>query len=106
MNTAMTHERLREENQTFAGTGGISAGNHSHGFVPGFCDTQTGRVRISRFSNGTPAPMHLLDGLPEEWITARDPAGRVAAIKPTVMAGFIRQNRFYTREQAAKVVLH
>ena len=106
MNTTMAHEKLREENRTFAGTGGVSAGNRSCGFVPGFCDIQTGRMRISRFRNGAPAPMHLLDGLPEEWVQARDPDGRVTAIKPTVVAGFIRQNRFYTREQAAKAVLH
>ena len=45
--------------------------------------------------------MHLLDGLPEEWVVQRDTTGRVSAIKDTVIAGFLRNGLFYTREQAA-----
>jgi hypothetical protein len=106
MNQHMTHERLRKENLIFAGTGGVSEGNRSSGFVPGFCDTETGVVQISRFRNGSPAPMHLLEGLPDEWVNERDSSGRITALKASVVAGFIRQDRFYTREQAAKAVLH
>jgi hypothetical protein len=50
--------------------------------------------------------MHLLDGLPDEWVVERDAAGRVRAIKDSVIAGFVRDGRFYTREQAAAAALH
>ena len=50
--------------------------------------------------------MHLLDGLPEEWVAQRNAAGRVTAIKQTVIAGFVRGDFFYTREQAAAAALH
>jgi hypothetical protein len=46
----------------------------------------------------------MLDGLPTEWVVKRDPAGRVTAVKGSVVAGFLLGGRFYTREEAARVV--
>lgn len=93
---------LSIENQQFAGSGGISQNNREEGFLSAFQDTATGRVYQSCFSNGNPAPIHLLDGLPDEIVVRRDTNGRVTAVKSTVVAGFIRFNRFYTREQAVQ----
>ena len=50
--------------------------------------------------------MHLLEGLPAAVVTARDAAGRATALKSTVLAGFLRAEQFYTREQAAVCVRH
>lgn len=105
MKHLMTETRLREENRVFVGTGGVSEANRCHGFVPAFYDLASGRAEIARFADGRPAPMHLLEGLPEEWIVQRDAAGGVSAIKSTVIAGFIRDDYFYTRDQAAAAVL-
>ena len=101
MNRLLTEKRLRKENLTFVGTAGVSAGNRATGLLPAFLDTETGRAEISRFADGRPAPLHLLDGLPAEWVVARDGAGRVTAIKESVEAGFVRNGHFYTRAQAA-----
>ena len=49
-----------------------------------------------------PAPVHLLDGLPEEVVVARHPCGRVEKVKASVVSGFVREARFYTREEAAR----
>lgn len=106
MKQLMTRETLRQENLAFVGTGGVSEANHRRGFVPAFYDVATGRAEIARFADGRPAPMHLLDGLPEEWVVERAPDGRVLAIKATVISGFIRGDYFYTRDQAAAAVLH
>lgn len=95
---------LCEENQWLGGSGGVSQGNRRYGFVPAFYDTSSGHAEVSRFRNGTQAPIHILDGLPEEWVVSRNPFGRVTAIKASVIAGFIFQGRFYTREQAAQVL--
>jgi hypothetical protein len=84
------------------GTGGRSAENHSAGFEPAFRDPQTREVRLSRYADGRPAPYHLLDGLPDEWISHRDDQGRVLSTKPGIESGFVRAGRFYTREQAAR----
>ena len=70
---------------------------------PAFRDASTGVIYPSRFADGRPAPMHVWDGLPESAILERAPDGRVAVLKQTVVAGFSRGGRFYTREQAAFV---
>ena len=93
---------LRQENQRFRNTGGISQNNREEGFRSAFCDRDTGYVYLSRFGDGRPATVHVLDGLPDEIVVDRDPGGRVTAVKPTVIAGFLRAGRFYTREQAAQ----
>ena len=93
--------RLRKENRDFAGTTGISINSKALGFVPAFQDRKTGRSEISRFSDGRPAPIHLMEGLPEEWAVDHDAKGKITSIKPTIISGFVRGDNFYTREQAA-----
>jgi hypothetical protein len=97
---------LRQQNRAFRGTGGVSAENRALGFAPAFLDTQTGAVYRACFADGRPAPMHLLEGLPPALVVARDAAGRATAIHPAVTAGFVRGERFYTRDQAAARVRH
>ncbi len=99
---AVTRKTLMSENVRFADTGGISQHNRTHGFRPAFRDAQTGTIFLSRFADGRSAPLHLIDGLPGELVTGRSASGAVTAIKPTVVAGFVRDGRFYTREQAAR----
>jgi hypothetical protein len=107
MNRMMTGERLKKENLAYGGTGGVSTGNRTAGFIPAFCDTATGRVEPSRLADGSLAPMHLLAGLPEEWVVARGEGDQVVAVKSTVVAGFLRLGAFYTRAEAAlAVALH
>ena len=101
MNKLLTTETLRKQNLAFVGTGGVSEENRASGFRPAFHDLASGSTALARFADGNPAPMHLLDGLPEEWVVKRDATGRISAIKDTVIAGFVRNGLFYTREQAA-----
>lgn len=101
MKTLCSIETLVRENRQYRGTGGVSAVNRSQRFIPAFCDTATGHTYRSRFADGRPATIHLLDGLPEPLVMERTPAGTVTAAKDTVTAGFLRGGRFYTREQAA-----
>ncbi len=101
----LTRETLEDQNRVFKGTGGVSDRNRSLGFMPAFQDTHTGTVYLSRFADGRVAPMHLLDGLPNEVVLQRTSAGRVRAVKASLAAGFVSGGRFYTREQAARVVM-
>ena len=104
MNKSMTCERLREDNQTFDGTGGVSASNCAEGFIPAFCDTETGQVIPSRNADGSQAPIHLLAGLPMEWAVELGNGNVVLAVKETIIAGFLRAGVFFTRDQAAQAV--
>ena len=100
MPQAVTIKALVNQNRAFAGTPGVSQVNRRRGFLPGFLDRATGSVYLSRHADGRPATVHLLDGLPEELVVARTHSGQVAAIKGTVVAGFVHEGQFYTREQA------
>ena len=100
-----TKASLEKENLVFCGTSGVSRENSGNGFRPAFCDSETGRVEISRFQNGQPAPVHMLEGLPECWVVEWDATSKATAIKHTVISGFVRDNCFYTRVQAADAVL-
>ncbi len=104
--SGLSAQTLRRQNRHFRGTGGVSAENRAIGFTPAFLDTATDQVYRACFADGRPAPMHLLEGLPPAVVAARDVAGRVLALKPTVVAGFLREERFYTREQAAACTRH
>lgn len=105
MKMLFTEARLRKENQDFVGTHGVSHENCGNGFIPAFYDMDTGQVEISRFLNGQPAPMHMIEGLPESWVVERDADCKVTAIKGSVIAGFVREGCFYTRSEAAEAVL-
>lgn len=102
--TMMTCKVLRFQNRAFSGTGGISQENRDFGFIPAFMDQETQLVYVSCGADGMPTPIHVLDGLPEELVLARTSSGHVSAIKGTVIAGFIRNGCFYTREQAAHAI--
>ncbi len=103
MNTSYSVDTLARENRKFHNTGGVSAGCRSQRFMPAFFDVATGLSYPSVFTDGSQAPLHLLDGLPENLILERNSAGRVTAVRNTVISGFLRDGRFYTRDQAAAV---
>src|SRR5574341_15500 len=75
MRKAMTEGRLARETRAYRGRGGVSTENRTYGFHPAFRDDRTGAVCASRFADGRPAPFHLLDGLPEEFVLTRNAAG-------------------------------
>jgi hypothetical protein len=101
MRNAVTPEMLQQQNQVFRDTGGVSANSCSKGFRSAFQDSATGRTYLSRYADGSPAPVHLLEGLPNELVLARDAAGRAINVKQTLVAGFVHAECFYTREQVA-----
>jgi hypothetical protein len=95
---------LELEQAANRGTGGIASEIRHLGFVPGFMDTRTGKVYDCTFADGRRAAFHILEGLPDELVIARDRHGRPSHVVGSVIAGFCRDDRFYTREQAAAQV--
>jgi hypothetical protein len=104
MGAALTQRVLQRETLALQGTGGVSANNRHRGFRPAFKDASTNVVYLSCYRDGRAAPLHLLEGLPEEIVVARTASGEVEAVKPTVVSGFVRDGFFYTREEAAEMV--
>ena len=99
MRNVFPHKDLRLETHTAQPEPG--ARNASCGFLPAFQDQETGETHLSLTSQGTIAPVHLLEGLPSKWIAERDLRGRVSALKSGIIAGFMRDGRFYTRQELA-----
>jgi hypothetical protein len=102
MKRLMNDSWLRSENAAHAGTGGVSGGNAGFGFRPAFLDVATLTIYPSRFADGRPAPIHLLEGLPDEAVADRSASGRVVAAKASLISGFERGGFFYTRQAAAR----
>lgn len=92
---------LQTQNAEFAGTGGISCNNRDAGFVPAYQNTATGEAVVSCYADGRRAPVHVLDGLPENWIEGRNEQGCVTHTITEVVVGFLRGDVFFTREAAA-----
>ena len=104
LQSAFSNRRLQTENRLYRQTAGVSPNNHHLGWRPAFRDDATGQVVISCWADGSPAPLHTLQGLPDELVLQRDETGQVMAAKPTLTAGFVTGEQFYTREQAARLV--
>jgi hypothetical protein len=104
MEHTLTRASLAVENAGYRGTGGVSENNRCLGFQPAFLDLLTGTVHLSRFPDGRLAPCHLLDGLPAELALARSEQGFVTRAKASVISGFVHDERFYTRDEAAAML--
>ena len=104
MKESTIEKRLARDNELYRGTGGRSDENRDYGFRPAFFDYASQTVYLSRFADGKLAPMHILDGLPEEVVVDRTPTGRVLRTRASLVAGFERNGMFYTRKAAARAV--
>lgn len=97
----MNSRSLSLQNLAFRGTKGVSQNNREDGFKPAFMNQKTGQVELARFGDGSPAPVHLIDGLPDEWAASRSEDGTVVCLHAEIEAGFVRDGVFYSREEAA-----
>lgn len=104
MKNVMTREKLRNQAHMFVGKGGVSEENRRFGFCPAFLDEESGEFIVCCNTEGIPAAVHLFDGLPAGWVALRDAEGRPIAVKASIVAGFVRDGYFFTREQAAQLV--
>lgn len=95
---------LRVENDLYRGSGGVSEENRTAGFVPAFLDSVTGIAYRSRFADGRPAPVHLLEGLPNHLLNRYDETGGITSPGAGLISGFLRLGRFYTRSEAANAM--
>lgn len=98
----LTSRGLRQQGRVYQASGGSSGSNQGAGFVPAFLDQATGQTYVSTFADGSAAPMHLLDGLPEAIIVRRSRTGKVTAVHGSVTAGFLRAGKFFSRQQASE----
>lgn len=104
MKHMLTSDDVAQQSQAYRGTGGVSAENRAYGFLPAFLDRESGRIHLSCDARGVPAAVHQFDGVPGEWVVECDQQGKPCAVKASVVAGFVREGYFFTREQAAQLI--
>lgn len=97
----MTKDQLNQQNIAYQNTQGISSNCTMSGYTPAFQDALSGEIHLSKFADGRLAPIHVIDGLPQEWIVKWDENKRALMAKETVIAGFVRDGIFFTRKQLA-----
>lgn len=98
------HNKMRQsESPTCTGTTEFSERHSQRSFKPAFLDKSTGRIEIARLANGQPAPAHFIDWLPDEWAMSFHRDGTVKSLKQSVVAGFVYDAVFYTRDQAEEL---
>lgn len=74
------------------------------GFSPAYLDFATMVTYPSRHADGSRAPMHEADGLPNEVVIIRSPCGRAIAIKSSLIAGYERNGFFFTRANMERAI--
>ena len=95
---------LSAEVEEFKGSGGIASENSELGFKPAFRHGETGEIFEAKDELGRPSGVHLLDGIPDKYVTERDEKhGDVIAVSGDIESGFLKQGKFYTRKEAAQV---
>lgn len=104
MRQRLTTYDVAQQSLVYRGTGGVSEENSAYGFVPAFLDRESGRIHLSCDARGIPSAIHQFDGMPAEWVVARDTGGKPSAVKASIEAGFVREGYFFTREQAAQLI--
>ena len=64
---------LKRENRDYGRNSGVSDGCREGCLKLAFPDQETGTAHLSRHSDGHVSTLHMLDGLPDELVTARYP---------------------------------
>ena len=98
-----TLENLKEESTSFFQSGAVSEKCSSF-CKPCFLNKATGEIFLSQYPNGIACPFHNLNGLPEEVVLRRGNDGSVIEVLPTIISGFVKDNKFYSRDEI-KVLL-
>lgn len=99
----MDNHTLELENLAFGTTAGVSRNNSEAGYIPAFLDKKTGLIEISRLKNGCPSSIHIISWLPKKWASSLASDGSVQSLRLGIIAGFVRDGIFYTREEAAEL---
>ena len=65
------------------------------GFQPAFINIVTGETHLSVDCDGRLSISHSFYGLPDDWITDRDPSGVALSLHTDIVAGYWRNSEFF-----------
>ncbi|MCB1754154.1 MAG: hypothetical protein KDJ38_01445 [Gammaproteobacteria bacterium] len=93
----MLNSALAEHAKSFSETlANINLSEFSQGFIPAFRDLENDETHMSVSADGSITTEHQFDNLPIEWVEEWDERGYAISLKPTIIAGYLRDGRFFT----------
>ncbi|MCW9012747.1 MAG: hypothetical protein OQL06_03115 [Gammaproteobacteria bacterium] len=92
----MSQSQLAEQQGAYDQMSSTIFGAAGFGFMPAFMDLHNKETHLAAYEDGMPSVVHILDGLPDYWISERDELGKAVSLKSGVIAGFMRNGCFYT----------
>lgn len=90
---------LEKQQKTYQKISGTNISDLCVGFIPAFRDLSTNETHLSITPEGRVSPIHLIDGLPLDWVTEWDLEGYPKSLKSGIIAGFFRGENFFTLEE-------
>jgi len=101
----MTHHQAVKQQGVYHQFNGLVFSDISFGFMPAFKNLKDQQIHLSVDQNGELSVMHLFDGLPECWIKEKDDQGVALTLNNDVIAGFMRNARFYTLSEIVNDII-
>ncbi len=95
----ITSTALQKQKNTYQKLSDVDISDLCVGFLPAFRDASTGETHFSVTPEGALSPIHLIESLPIDWVSEWDDEGRAVALRPTIIAGFFRGERFFTLDE-------
>lgn len=74
------------------------------GFTPAYLDASTLEIYPARDATGRHTKLHCLEGLPPDVVWSRSERGEVLVVKPTLLAGYVRQGFYFSRSATLRAV--
>ena len=101
----MSHHQAVQQQAVYYKFNGLVFSDISFGFMPAFKNLKDQTIHLSVDQNGELSVMHLFDGLPDSWIKEKDDQGIALTLKNEVIAGFMRNAKFYTLSEIVNDVV-
>lgn len=92
----MSHHQAVQQQVKYHQFNGAVFSDVSFGFMPAFKNLKDDVIHLSTDAQGELSVMHLFDGLPDHWVNEKDSLGKALTLKTEIIAGFMRDARFYT----------
>lgn len=101
----MSHHQAVQQQAVYHKFNGLVFSDISFGFMPAFKNLKDQIIHLSVDQNGELSVMHLFDGLPDSWIKEKDDQGIALTLKNEIIAGFMRNAKFYTLSEIVNDVV-
>ena len=95
----LSQAQVKRQYKNYKQLGSAVFSDAAFGFMPAFQDVLTEETHLATYEDGTPAVLHVLDGLPEGWIAEWGEDGRADSVRTGVIAGFMRGGCFFTIDE-------